>query len=146
MDRRAQALPRLYAKALHDVADTLAVNLVRATPVASGRARSNWLASVGAEVDRVLEPYFPLPNPETPDPSKFTETANAQAAIDAAREVLASVPPAPETVYIQNSVEYIGLLNDGASAQTPKNFVRLAIIETEQNHVQGASLGLAQVK
>lgn len=103
--------------------------VVTGTPVDTGKARSNWQASLGDEDDAVLAPHHPGNH------LGIGERANAQSAIAAADAVIDGRKPG-ETVYVQNNVDYIGLLNDGSSKQAPASFVQRAVlmgVETVQN-------------
>lgn len=94
--------------------------VVTATPVDTGRARSNWIASIGSPAGGTRGPFSPG--------SKLGrgESNNAQAAITAAKAVISS-RRFNQSVFITNNVHYIGDLNNGSSKQAPKNFVRRGI-------------------
>lgn len=96
--------------------------LVLATPVDTGLARSNWLASLSVPRGDTVSPYSPG--------SKLglDESANAASAIAQASGVVARRKP-EQDIYISNNVPYIGDLNNGTSAQAPKNFVELAVLD-----------------
>lgn len=99
--------------------------LVQMTPVKTGRARSNWLASIG-KPDRST-----LPGPTGPAEERPPGIGPvAQAAIAAAQAVILSAPEFP-LIYLSNNLPYIQRLNDGSSKQAPEAFVESAIdIET----------------
>ena len=82
--------------------------LIQKTPVDTGRARSNWIPSVGV-------PYFQENGPM--DDSSLTWRA-----INAFEEMHPF-----EDLYITNSLEYIVPLNNGHSDQAPANFVEMAV-------------------
>ncbi len=94
--------------------------VVTATPVDTGRARSNWIASIGAPSGDTRGPHSPG--------SKLGrgENNNAQAAITAAKAVIDS-RRFNQAIFITNNLNYIGDLNNGSSKQAPKNFVRKGI-------------------
>jgi hypothetical protein len=94
--------------------------LVRATPVDTGKARSNWLVSNGSPMEDEIEPYSPG--------SKLgiSEDANAEAAIQQGKEAITQ-HPSGEDIFIRNNVDYIERLNDGWSKQAPALFVELGI-------------------
>lgn len=98
--------------------------LVLATPVDTGRARSNWIASVGSSVSQEIEPY-------SPGEGGSTSGANAQAAINQATAAINSRQPG-EDIYLSNNLPYIKRLNEGHSAQAPEGFIETAI----QNGIQ----------
>ena len=100
---------------------TLAVHraLVMATPVDTGRARSNWVVTVGAPSSQEIEPH-------APGQKGSTGAANTAISLGVARLAVARAA-ATDTVYVVNNVPYIGLLNSGHSAQAPANFVETAI-------------------
>ena len=94
--------------------------VVISTPVDTGRARSNWIASIGSPAGGTVSPFSPG--------SKLGlgEGNNAQAAIDAARGVINS-RRFNQSIFITNNLDYIGKLNNGSSKQAPKNFVRKGV-------------------
>lgn len=100
--------------------------VVLSTPVDTGRARSNWLPSLGAAREgATIPPYNPLP--EGTNPAKFGEQANAQSAINAARLTVAGRTTSEQDIYFTNNVEYIEQLNNGNSTQAPAGFVQMAV-------------------
>jgi hypothetical protein len=103
--------------------------VVRATPVDTGRARSNWQVGIGTIVADNLEPYLPYEK----GTGSFAETENAQAAIEAGDEVLNGYKRGD--IFISNDVEnprygtkYIDHLNSGSSTQAGSNFVNVAVL------------------
>jgi len=85
-------------------------NLVMTTPVDTGRARSNWIASVGA----------PAGGTRGPAPMG---TVILQASTTFTPEGVGEFP----VLYIANNLPYIGRLNNGWSAQAPAGFVEAAV-------------------
>lgn len=102
--------------------------IVLATPVDTGRARSNWLVTVGSPSGRTREPYAPG------ERLGRGEQANAAGALDQARKAVATHSNLRD-IWVVNNVDYIGKLNAGSSRQAPPNFVRL-----------GISAGIAEAK
>jgi len=86
----------------------------QATPVDSGRARSNWNISSG------------VPDMET---SERTEPRDQTGAINAA--------PADKTIFISNGLPYIERLNEGYSKQAGANFVEEAVQLAKNNAARG---------
>ena len=95
------------------------------TPVDTGRARSNWLPSLGGSRQGAIPPYAPLPQGR--DPQKFGEQANAQAAINAARLTVGQRTKPDQDIYLTNNLHYINDLNNGNSVQAPAGFVQMAV-------------------
>ena len=95
-----------HAKKVSLVALSILKKLTMRTPVKTGRARANWLASVGS------------PRGGTVDPT-FRNLAEAVQVFRAAGEF--------PTLYITNNLPYIRRLNEGWSKQAPANFVELSI-------------------
>lgn len=94
---------------------------VTATPVDTGRARANWIVSIGTPASGTV------PEVASGQPgSGAREAANTQAALDQAGDVL-SIRPAGSTVAITNNVEYITYLNDGTSKQAPRGMLPAAL-------------------
>jgi hypothetical protein len=83
--------------------------VIFATPVDTGRARSNWRAALGGPFTKQLD-----------------ETS-ATGAIGQAESVINGRGPG-QTIYISNNVPYIRRLNEGWSAQAPAGFVEDAML------------------
>lgn len=92
--------------------------VVLATPVDTGRARSNWIVALNSPSSKVIQAYSPGGGGDK----------NAQAAIDQGQAVISGYKPGTE-IHITNNLEYIGELNDGSSRQAPANFVEESILE-----------------
>jgi len=108
---------KFHAETKKEFQETVAVaamkvyqNLVFATPVDTGRARSNWIASIGR-------------------PARGTRGASA--AGDVILQASATFQPDKigefPVLYIANNLDYVVHLNNGSSAQAPANFVELAV-------------------
>lgn len=94
---------------IQKVALAVDTNVVIATPVDTGRARGNWQASIGSPKRSKLGPR------------------SASATIAEAQAVIAGYKDG-DTIYLSNNLPYIRRLNDGWSAQAPKSFVQIAIL------------------
>jgi len=92
--------------------------VVMATPVDTGRARSNWLVSTVTPNLGIVPPPFPGVLGSTAGP-------NSQYAISQARATIMGSQPGV-TIYISNNLPYIELLNQGSSKQAPANYVESA--------------------
>jgi len=79
--------------------------LVLATPVRTGRARSNWIASLNIPSDEVREPL------------------EVSGALSQNMPTIATAKLG-DIIYLSNNLPYIGSLNDGSSAQAPPGFVQ----------------------
>jgi len=111
---RAKVLPGNAAKLQRKVALAIDQNIVLATPVDTGRARSNWIVKSGAPSTSLGDAYI-----EGEEGS--TAGANANAALAQARAAILLHRVGP--IHITNNLPYIAVLNDGSSDQAPKNFV-----------------------
>ena len=85
--------------------------IVFATPVDTGRARSNWQVDINSPAQGVVE--------------SLGDSA-AQRSIAIAKSKIEEANPG-DTIHITNNLSYIGALNDGWSAQAPANFVEEAV-------------------
>lgn len=94
---------------------------VLATPVDTGRARANWILSIGSPSAEIVEPVA-----SGTEGSGARGSANAQRALDQAASTL-STRPAGASVTIVNNVEYITFLNDGTSKQAPHGMLPAAL-------------------
>lgn len=112
--------------------------LVNATPVDTGRARSNWRVGVGQPTRSEIEPYAPGKK------LGIGERANARAAIAAGLARINTVSGVSGRggglktgIFISNNTKYIGNLsngkglNDGYSPQAPAGFIELALSEAQ---------------
>lgn len=124
--------PQQFADSLHELskrivdnvdagwrATVLAVDqaVVVATPVDTGRARSNWRVSTDKTED-IFEAF-------AKGVSGSTASANTQAALDQGAEAVKQATG--DVMYISNNLPYIQPLNDGSSAQAPAGFVEQAV-------------------
>lgn len=117
---RAKGIPRDVNSVMRKVALVADQALVVRTPVDTGRARSNWLVSLGSSRSDVIAPYAPSSR------AGISESANANAAISQGKAVISRRQPG-QTIYISNNVPYIRTLNNGSSAQAPAMFVQIAV-------------------
>lgn len=94
--------------------------VVLATPVDTGRARSNWQTSVGLPKTGIIEPYAPGSGLGT------SESANAGGAIAQGKAAISS-RKSGKPIYIVNNLSYIEELNKGHSQQAAAGFVEKAV-------------------
>jgi hypothetical protein len=106
--------------------------VVLSTPVDEGRARSNWIVSLGSPALSEREPYAPG--------SKLglSEGGNASGAIAQGQGVIAA-RKSGQDIFISNNVPYISDLNNGTSAQAPANFVEKAV-QVAVSAIRGARI------
>jgi hypothetical protein len=129
MDRRTRDVDAFVKKLMLQVALKVDEHVVLATPVDTGRARSNWRVNVGAPARAVIPPFFPGKG------LGLGERSNAEAAFAQARSALNTFVPGKD-VYISNNVHYINLLNQGTSSQAARNFVQTAALAGAREVVQ----------
>lgn len=97
--------------------------VVLGTPVDTGRARSNWIVSVGSAHGDTISAYVP-------GEKGSTKSENTQAALDQGESVIRNYTSGrDQSIHITNNLPYIQALNDGHSEQAPANFVESAIQE-----------------
>lgn len=103
--------------------------LARETPVDVGTARSNWRISIGRPLRGRIRAYHPYPSrhrkPYGPGGSK-SERANLSAVLNQGIGRLANYTKG--SIYISNTVPYIGPLDRGHSPQANPGFVARAIL------------------
>lgn len=114
-------------KLIRKVALSVDSTVVTATPVDTGRARSNWQVEIGRAAKGVIDAYVPGEEGSTAGPNTQMALALGAAAI--------ATYKAGESIHLTNNLPYIGALNDGHSAQAPVGFVETAVLN-----------GVAQVK
>jgi len=109
--------------------------VVMGTPVDTGRARSNWIVSLGVPATGTIDAY-------APGEARSTEAANTQAALDQGEAVISRYTGGEGTsIHITNNLPYIQRLNDGYSAQAPANFVEQGVQEAVEVLAFGRILG-----
>lgn len=105
-----------------ETAKAVARSVIEATPVDTGRARSNWLPKIGSPPSHTRMPHAPGEH------LGRGETANQQAAVARADAVFTAAKPG-QPLYLKNNLKYIARLNEGYSKQSPAGFVGIAVIE-----------------
>lgn len=112
--------------AVHDVAKAMiqriGVLTVASTPVDTGAARSNWIATSGSPSSAVIPPYAPG------NRLGRGEGGNREGAINQIRSAVKSSPPGKD-LWLTNNIDYIEDLNAGKSKQTEGGFVERAVEE-----------------
>ena len=108
MDETADKVGIRVSQVHRAVALTVVDDLVKNTPVLTGRARSNWQANLSK------------PNNSIAD-AKSEEEAIGEAGDNIGKHIPG------QDIYITNNLKYIGLLNDGSSKKQPALFVERAI-------------------
>lgn len=96
-------------------ADTAAV---MTTPVKTGRARGNWLASIGQPEFREVE---------VGGPTEADAAAAAQGAMEQARAQLQTYTLNQGSIFLCNSLPYILVLEHGSSVQRPEGMTTHAL-------------------
>lgn len=98
---------------------TVLQTVVVATPVDTGRARSNWNTELNRPNLSTREPY-------APGDSGSTGAANARRSIEEGTRVITDRATGQD-IWITNNLPYIGELNNGHSAQAPAGFIERAV-------------------
>lgn len=126
--RRLQVVARGIAanvhRAVRKAALTIDQVLVLLTPVDTGRARANWVASLVAPREDI---------PSGPQPGESPEARGAvaaQVALDQARGVVSEYGGG--SIFIANNVPYIGPLDEGHSRQAPAGMTSAALAAGEE--------------
>lgn len=105
--------------------------VVMTTPVDTGRARSNWLVSLGSPKSGTREPYAPGDSGNSGPANAALQMQDAAATIGQYR--------IGQTIFITNNLPYIQRLNDGWSAQAPAGFVEQAV-QAGRDYLRGKKL------
>lgn len=92
-------------------------SLVLMTPVDTGRARGNWIVTIGASTARYTD-------------SSLDQSGSS--AISAGFQTVLSAKANPFTIiYLQNNLPYIEALESGSSTQAPNGMVTVTIANLE---------------
>lgn len=110
-------------KGLHQTAQKVGTSVLRsvleATPVDTGKARSNWQVGIGTAPPGPISPH---------SPGKHLgrgERANLNTALSLGKAVIRQFKEGE--LHIANDTPYINILNTGSSSQNPaSNFVEIA--------------------
>lgn len=108
-------LPDNLNELKREVAVQVQRDLIHATPVKFGTARTNWRIGTSPIGQ-------PLPPPSSPQAGVAEAIAQGQQAVRNTRP--------NSDVYVFNYAPHIGKLNRGWSVQAPSNFVRIALEAT----------------
>lgn len=124
LNATAGRVQRNATRIVQKVASTAHRELVLATPVDTGKARSNWIVAVDGPFNAVIPPYAP---------GRFLgrgERANANAAIAQGKGPIGRFDArVNRSVHISNNTPYIGVLNTRVhSLQTAPGFVERSLL------------------
>lgn len=125
MNLQARSLASGVDRLIRRVALAADEAAVTATPVDTGRARANWIVSIGSPSAEIVNSVA-----FGERGSGAREAANTQAALDQAGDILFLRRPG-QSVVIANNVEYIMYLNDGTSTQAPHGMLPAALKAAE---------------
>ena len=102
LDKALQRKLQAFEDAIGRTALGVDAELVEQTPVDTGRARSNWFASIGSPSGQTTEQT----SPQTFDNKSIYDRYKLN-----------------QTIFITNNLPYIVPLNNGTSQQAPAGFV-----------------------
>ncbi len=122
MERIARRTDRAVQRTMRETALEVDRVAIRETPVDTGLARSNWIASIGAPATVTIPAYAPGKK------RGKGERANASRARAQALQVIKTWRTGnPNPITIANNVEYIILLNSGGPTNKANNMLALAV-------------------
>jgi len=115
-DRAIEEAKRLIKVKTLEVMKKIAIRVMQtiilATPVDTGRARGNWLVSLGSLSKEVR---------------KDAKDTTGGATIGENTSKISSSVKAEDDIHISNNLDYIIPLNEGHSAQAPAGYVEKAL-------------------
>lgn len=109
-------------KLVRKVALAVDASVVLATPVDTGRARSNWQVELNEAPTGEVETLAGVRKGFSGSGSTV-----ARASIEEAKRIINEARPT-DTIHITNNLPYIARLNEGWSAQAPANFVEESVM------------------
>ena len=110
MERWSEDALRKLTEATQKISLDVFSNVIRLSPVDTGRFKGNWQPSVGAPVAGELELL---------DPSGGTVTAKVSGFVEGVE--------AGDVIYMVNNLPYAESLEDGSSQQAPNGMVKLTV-------------------
>lgn len=112
MEFRSNQVDKALGAAARKVARIFQIDVVRGTPVDTGKARSNWVANLDTPFRGDLPPYVPGRR------LGIAESSNASAAIAQGLGVIARFSAVKNKfIHIRNNTPYIETINAGGSQQ-----------------------------
>jgi hypothetical protein len=124
LDRIAANVPKRSDEIVRRASLAASAAVITATPVDTGRARSNWQVGLNEPITNVRETMGVSPQP----------------AIEEARQRVRTYDGTlHRAIFLTNNLPYIQRLNEGYSAQAPAGFVQAAI-KMAVKQVKGARL------
>jgi len=112
LNRTVRDLDARIERFTQRVCEQISQDVISTTPVDTGQARSNWIATLGTPTSRTIPTYG-------------AGSAVSQAV--AAARVVTSRFRNGGTFYLQNNLDYIEDLNRGKSRQQPAGYIERAI-------------------
>ena len=121
LERYPRRIEREAVELVKVVAFNILLQMVRATPVDTSTAVSNWQASLGVGGSRIAEidAFFE-------GRAGSTRSASMAAAIAAARAEISKLKKSGVGITISNVVDYIEILDKGTVNSPPANFIEKA--------------------
>jgi len=124
-------------KVKQEAARQVLVALVANTPVDVGTARSNWMVTIGSPAIGTRRAFSPIPSRWKPHKGVFPggskgETRNRLGAVQTGMAVIVRAKP-EQTIFVANSLPYIGRLNRGHSKQSSPGWVNRAFLKAAAN-------------
>lgn len=122
MARIARRSDRALKRTMHQTALEVDRVAVRETPVDTGLARSNWIATIGAPATGTIPAYAP-----GKDRGKGERANAGPARAQAAQVIKGWQTNNPNPITLANNVAYITLLDKGGPKNLPNNMTALAV-------------------
>lgn len=116
----ADRVDKNSARAVKRATRALAFALIEDTPADVGTAKSNWLVKSGSYASGTVAAHVPGKKGSTAGANENAAKARAEADINARAR--------GEALAVTNNLKYIGILNDGHSAQAPAGFIEAAMM------------------
>lgn len=122
-NRLADRVEKSATRIMRQLATGIGATLVDTTRVDTGKARSNWRATLNTPASGTIPPYAPG------NKLGKGETANASAAKTQQQQVFSRFNVKKDrAIFITNNVPYIGILNAGRSGVAPDSMVEQAVL------------------
>jgi len=108
-------------------------SVIKMTPVDTGRAKGNWQCTIGSAAMSEI----------TRNDGSKKDSLSGSIAYE---EVIKTVPPAGNVVWLANNVPYIRKLEYGSSNQAPGGMVRVSMDRFGAIFAENAAKSLSQIK
>lgn len=114
IEKAKKEILKAISEKTNKVAISITSSVILATPVDTGRARSNWFVGINQPITKTTDKE----NYDKSGSTNITEGVN---------KISSTKGTVDKTIYISNNLPYIGRLNNGHSKQIQAGFIERSV-------------------